>query len=139
VARLTGVPTHQPPIAQSHITGEVSNPGFNGNYLDEEVTLFNSGNLPSGPITLQFYLSPDSATDPINSAAIPLAVGKHGTYITPSIAPGGAVEGSVSDITLPSNVSARGKYIIMQVITSDPIANHMDYPRAFADPYPLIE
>jgi hypothetical protein len=27
----------------------------------------------------------------------------------------------------------------MQVITSDPVANHMDYPRAFVNTDPLIE
>jgi uncharacterized repeat protein (TIGR03803 family) len=139
VAQLTGVPSRQPPISQSHITGEVSNPGYNGNLLDEEVTLVNSGNLPSGPITLRFYLSPDSSTDPINSAAIQLAVGNGSTYNTPSIAPGAAIQGSVSNIALPSNVVAVGKYIIMEVITSDPIANHLAYPHAFADPYPLVE
>ena len=139
VAQVTGLPSRQPPIAQSHITAEVSNPGFNGDFLDEEITLFNSGNLPSGPITLRFYLSPDSNTDPINSSAILLSVGKGSSYSTTSINPGAAIEGSVSDITLPATAVTRGKFIIMQVITSDPVANHMDYPHAFADPYPLIE
>jgi hypothetical protein len=66
-------------------------------------------------------------------------VGNGSTYNTPSIAPGAAIQGSVSNIALPSNVVAVGKYIIMEVITSDPIANHLAYPHAFADPYPLVE
>jgi hypothetical protein len=139
VATLSGVPTHQPPFAQSHVTGQIGNPGFNGDFLDEEVTLFNSGNLPSGPVALKFYLSPTSDTQPISSAAIALAVAKRATYNTPSIPAAQAIEGSVSEITVPSNVTTRGKYIIMQVITNDPIANHMDYPHAFADPFPLVE
>jgi uncharacterized repeat protein (TIGR03803 family) len=136
IAQLTGVPTRQPPFAQSHISGQIGNPGFNGLDLDEEVVLVNSGNIASGPIALRFYLS---STTTIDASAIPLAVGKGSTYNTPSIAPGSAIQGSVSDITLPANAVTRGKYIIMQVITSDPIGNHMDYPRTFADPYPLIE
>ncbi len=138
-AKLSGVPTRQPPFAQSHVNGQIGNPGYNGNYIDEEVTLFNSGNLPSGPISLKFYLSPDANTQPISSAAIPLSVANRSTYNTPSIPAGSAIEGSVSQIALPTNVISRGKYIIMQVITSDPVANHMDYPRAFADPFPLID
>jgi len=139
VAQLTGVPTRQPPYSQSHITGEIGNPGFNGDFLSEEVTLVNSGNLPSGPIALKFFLSPNANTDPIDASAIQLRVGKGGTYNTPSILAGSALEGSVSPITLPANAVTRGKFIIMQVITSDPIAIHMAYPHAFADPYPLIE
>jgi uncharacterized repeat protein (TIGR03803 family) len=138
-AHLSGVAAHQPPFAQSHITGQIGNPGFNGDFLDEEVTLVNSGNLSSGPISLQFYLSPTDATQPIDPSAIPLSVSGHATYNTPSIGPGGSLEGSVSNITLPSNVQTQGKWIIMQVITNDPIANHMDYPHAFADPSPLLE
>ena len=137
--QLSGLPVRQPPFAQSHVNGQIGDPGYNGLYVDEEVTLFNSGNLPSGPIELKFYLSPDSATQPINSAAIPLSVGGHSTYNTPSIDPGSAIEGAVSEITLPSNVNSRGRYIIMQIITSDPVANSMYYPHAASDPFPLIE
>jgi uncharacterized repeat protein (TIGR03803 family) len=139
IVKLSGAATHQPPFPQSHVTGEIGNPGFDGDYLDEEVTLVNSGNLPSGPIALQFYLSPTSETQPISSAAIPLSVAKRATYNTPSIPAGGAIQGSVSEITVPSNVTTFNKFIIMQVITSDPVANHMDYPHAFADPFPLVE
>jgi len=66
-------------------------------------------------------------------------VGNGSTYNTVSIPAGEAIEGSVSGIVLPTGAVTRGKYIIMQVITSDPIGTHMDYPRAFADPDPLIE
>jgi len=138
-ARLTGIGSRQPPFAQSHVNGQIGNPGFNGDFLSEQVTLFNSGNLPSGPVALRFYLSPDSNTQPINSSAIPLAVAGRSTYNTPSIGAGAAIQGAVSEITLPSNAVSRGKWIIMQIITSDPIGNHMDYPRAVADPFPLIE
>ena len=132
------MPTHQPPYSQSHIIAvQLSNAGFGPGFLDEEVTLFNSGNLPSGPVELKFYLSPTNATDPISSSAIPLNVGKNSTYNTLSIAPGASIFGLVSDIILPSNRVISGKYIIMRVITSDPIAIHMDYPHAIADPNPL--
>jgi len=138
---LTGKPTHQPPFAQSHITGQINNPGFNGLYLSEEVALVNSGNISSGPISLKFYLSPTSSVAPMSASAIQLTIGsgKAGTYNTPAIAAGGAIQGTVSEIRLPNNVSSQGKYIIMQVITSDPIGNHMDYPRSFSDPFPLLE
>jgi uncharacterized repeat protein (TIGR03803 family) len=136
IAKLTGVPTHQPPFAQSHIVGELGNPGFGSGYLDEEVTLFNSGNLASGPITLEFYLSP---TTSLGSSAILLQVGKGTTYNTVSIPAGNAISGAVSDIIVPAGVTSRGKYLIMKVITSDPIGSYMDYPRTFADPNPLIE
>jgi hypothetical protein len=138
-ATLSGVPTHQPPFAQSHITGQLGNPGYGSDYLDEEITLVNSGDIASGPVTLFFYLSDTSATQPISSNAIALQVGKGNSYKTVSIPAGGAIEGSVSDIFLPAGVTTRGKYIIMKVDTSDPIANHMYYPHAFSDPYPLIQ
>lgn len=139
IAKLTGVPAHQPPFAQSHLTGQVGNPGFDGLYLSEEVALVNSGDVPSGPVSLKFYLSPTSSVSPISASAIPLSVAGGSTYNTPSIPPNSSIQGSVSKITLPNNVSSQGKYIIMQIIWSDPIANHMDYPKATSDPYPLIE
>jgi hypothetical protein len=139
IAKLSGVPTHQPPFAQSHITGQIGNPGFGSGFLDEEVTLFNSGNIASGPISLIFYLSDTPDTEPISSGAIPLKVGSNSTYNAVSIPAHSAIEGAVSDIIVPSGVPTAGRYIIMQVITSDPIGSHMDYPRAFADPDPLIE
>ncbi len=139
LAKLSGVPAHQPPFAQSHIVGELGNPGFGSGFLDEEVTLFNSGNLPSGPVTLKFYLSPTSAVSPLSASAIPLQVGKNSSYTTVSIPAGQAISGSVSDLLIPSGAVTHGHFLIMQVITSDPIGSHMDYPRAFADPDPLIE
>jgi hypothetical protein len=99
----------------------------------------NSGNLPTGPVSLKFYLSPTSIVSPISSSAIPLAVDGGSSYNTPSIPANSAIQGSVSKITLPKTGSTAGKYIIMQVIWSDPIANHMNYPKAFSDPYPLLE
>jgi len=138
-ATVSGVPTRQPPFAQSHITGQIGSPGYNGLDLSEEVTLVNSGNIASGPISLKFYLSPTASVQPIAAGAIPLAIGKASSYNTPSIPAGSAIAGAVSNIALPTNIDSRGLYIIMQVITSDPIANHMEYPRAFADPFPLIE
>jgi uncharacterized repeat protein (TIGR03803 family) len=139
VAKLTGVPPRQPPFAQSHLTGQIGNPGFDGLYLSEEVALVNSGNIASGPVSLKFYISPTSSVSPISSSAIALSVAGNSTYNTPSIPAGQSIQGSVSKITLPNNINSRGMYIIMQVITSDPIGNHMVYPRAFADSYPLIE
>jgi uncharacterized repeat protein (TIGR03803 family) len=136
---LSGVGTRQPPFSQSHIVAQIGNPGFNGLDVDEEVTLFNSGNLPSGNVTLKFYLSSTPDTDPISSNAIPLTIGGASSYTTPSIPVGNAIEGSVSDILLPSTVTSQGKYLIMQVITSDPIGSHMDYPRVVLDPNPLLE
>ena len=138
IAKLTGVPTHQPPYSQSHIVAIVGNPGFGNGYLDEEVTLANSGNLPSGPITLKFYLSPTNTVPPA-SGAIALQVGNGYTYTALSLPPGGTMSGSVSHIFIPANAASSGKFIIMQVITSDPIANHMGYTTFFADPEPLIE
>jgi len=138
-ARLTGVPTHQPPFAQSHINGEISGAGFGAGFVDEQVTLFNSGDLPSSPISIKFYLSPTSATQPISSGALPLRVGSAGTYNAVSIPAGSEISGVVSNIEIPSGVISRNKYIIMQVISSDPIGSHMDYPRAFADPNPLSQ
>jgi len=139
VAKTTGLPARQPPFPQSHITGQIGNPGFDGLYLSEEVALANSGSRPTGPVSLKFYLSPTNAVSPISPSAIPLAVDGGSTYNTPSIPAYTSIEGSVSKITLPTNVSSAGKFIIMQVIWSDPIANHMNYPRAFADSNPLIE
>jgi len=138
IARLTGVPTHQPPFAQSHIIAQLGNPGFGNGFLDEEVTLFNSGNVASGPIALKFYLSPTNSTT-ISTADVPLQVGKGSVYHALSVPAGTAVSGAVSDIFVPSAAVSRGKYLIMQVITSDPIGSHMNYPRVFADPNPLIE
>jgi uncharacterized repeat protein (TIGR03803 family) len=138
-ADITGVPAHLPPVAQSHITGEIGSPGFNGDLISEEVTLVNSGNLASGPISLRFYLSPTADVTQISTAAIALSVGGRSTYNVPSIKPGSALEGAVSNIALPGNAVTRGKYIIMQVNTSDPIAIHMDYPHNYADPFPLVE
>jgi hypothetical protein len=118
----------------------LGNPGYSTpDELSEEVTLFNSGDLPSGVVSLKFYLSPDSSTQPINSAAIPLSVDGKSTYQAASIPAGGVIAGSVSDIGIPAGVPTRDRYLIMQVITNDPIGSHMDYPRAFADPDPLIE
>jgi len=139
IAKVNGVPVRQPPFPQSHITGQIGNPGFDGLYLSEEVALVNSGSLPTGPVRLRFYLSPTSSVSPISSSAIPLSVAGGATYNTPSIPANSAIQGSVSKITLPTNASSAGKYIIMQVIWSDPIATHMDYPKAFSDPYPLLE
>jgi uncharacterized repeat protein (TIGR03803 family) len=137
-ATLTGVATRQPPFAQSHIIGELGNPGFGNGvaFIDEEVTLFNSGNLASGPVTLRFYLSGNSNATVSGDTLLP--IGKGFTYTTVSIAAGQAISGSVSDIALPTG-GARGKFLKVQVITSDPIANHMDYPRIFVDPNPLID
>ncbi len=135
-ATLTSVPTHQPPIAQSHIVAQLGNPGFGNGFLDEEVTLFNSGNKASGPVNLKFYLSP---TPTMTGGAIPLQVGKNSFYQAISIPPGEAIAGAVSDILLPAGVIFVNKYIIMQVITTDPVANHMPEERIFADPNPLVE
>ncbi len=139
VASLSGVASRQPPFAQSHIIGQIGSPGFNGLYVSEEVVLLNCGNVASGPIALKFYLSPSSSVSPISPAAIPLSVSGFSTYNTPPIPAGQSIAGAVSKITLPSNVSSAGKYIIMQVITSDAVGSHMLYPRAFADSFPLIE
>jgi hypothetical protein len=143
IAKLTGVPTRQPPFAQSHIIPTLSSAGYAPGFLDEQVTLYNSGNIPSGPVTLKFYLyfsntAPSAATlsaaNPIPSGAIQLQVGANSGYTTPSISPGASISGVVSDIFLPSNAVSGGLpgYIIMQVVTSDPIAPHMDYPHAAA-------
>jgi len=137
-ATLSGVATRQPPFAQSHIVAELGNPGFGNGFIDEEVTLFNSGDIPSGTIVLKFYLSP-TASPTITSSDIPLQIGKGTTYTAISIPAGQAISGAVSDIVLPSGVVSRGKFLIMQVITSDPIGSHMDYPRVFIDSNPLIE
>ncbi|HEX4086522.1 MAG TPA: choice-of-anchor tandem repeat GloVer-containing protein [Chthoniobacteraceae bacterium] len=139
IASLTGIATRQPPFAQSHIVGEIGNPGYGNGYLDEEVTLFNSGNIASGPITLEFFISPTASTDPIDASAVQLAIGKGSTYNAVSIPANSAITGSVSEIVLPAGTTSAGQYIIMKVITSDPIGNHMNYSRAFADPNPLIE
>jgi uncharacterized repeat protein (TIGR03803 family) len=138
-AYLTGVATRQPPFAQSHIVAQLGNPGYGNGYIDEEVTLFNSGNIASGPISLKFYLSPTSATDPISSGAIPLEIGKSSTYNTTSIPANSPISGSVSDIIIPAGTVTHNKFLIMQVITSDPIGSHEDYPRYFADPTQLLE
>ena len=100
-ATLSGVPTHQPPFAQSHITGQIGNPGYGSGYLNEEVTLVNSGNIASGPLSLVFYLSDTSNTQPISSNAVALRVGGNSSYKTDSIPAGHAIEGSVSKIILP--------------------------------------
>ena len=136
-AKLSEIATHQPPFAQSHIIGQLGSPGFSNGFIDEEVTLFNSGNKTSGPVTLKFYLSPNQQTDPISSSAVQLKIGKNGnSYTTVPIPAGAAISGAVSEIVLPPGYP--GKYIIMQVITSDPLGNHMDYPREFVDTQPLL-
>jgi hypothetical protein len=137
IAELSGVPRDQPPFPQAHITGELST-GHGAGFLDEEVTLVNTGNLPSAPIFLKFYLSPTSATQPIDPHALPLQIGKNSIYEAVSIPAGGAISGAVSDIIIPAGAVTRDKYIIMQVITSDPVGSHMYYPRAFADG-PLVQ
>lgn len=138
-AVLSGLATRQPPFAQSHITALLGNPGYNGLYVDEEVTLINSGNIASGPVRLQFFVSPTMDDKTLNPRAIPLNVGKGSTYNTVSIPPGHVIEGTVSEITLPSTMSTSGMYLIMEVITSDPIGQHMAYQRFYYDPNPLLE
>ena len=138
IAKLTGVPTQQPPFPQPHIIGELTNAGYGPGFLDEQVILFNSGVLPSGPVTLTFYASPTNATNPIDSSAVLLQVGKNFTYTSASIPPGGEISGVVSEIFLPSNIQSSGKYLIMSVSTADPLSSHMPYAHAFADPNPLL-
>jgi len=140
IAKVTGVPTKQPPFAQSHIVAQLANPGYGSGFFDEQVTLINTGNIASGPVVLKFYLGTTAGTDSTSLASdLPLRIGSGNSYTTVPIPGGGAIEGSVSDIIIPSGTTTRGHYLIMQVITSDPIGSHMDYPRVFADPNQLIE
>jgi uncharacterized repeat protein (TIGR03803 family) len=140
IANVTGVPTHQAPFAQSHVVAQISNPGFGAGFFDEQVTLLNTGNVATGPITLRFYIGTTPGTDAASLAAdIPLQIGKGYTYQAVSIPAGSAISGAVSDIIRPAGVITRNHYLIMQVITSDPVGSHMTYPRAFADSSPLID
>ena len=142
-ATLSGVPIRQPPFSQSHINATLGNPGYGRGYINEEITLQNSGNIASGPVTLYFYLSDTNLSDAGENPAIPagairLKVGKYDGYQTISIPPGSYIQGSVSNIILPAGVPFDGKYILMQVVTSDPLAGHMDYPHVISAQYPLL-
>ena len=69
---------------------------------------------------------------------MPLRVGTKNGYTALSLAPGQSMSGAVSDIILPAS-GTFGKYIIMQVITSEPLGNQMGYSHVFADSNPLLE
>ena len=116
-------------------SGELGNPGFGDGFIDEEVTLFNSGNLASGQISLEFFLSDNQS---VPTGAVPLQVGNGTSYTTTSIPANGAISGAVSDIIILSGTVTRGKFLLMRVITSDPLGNHMPHAIDFADPNPLI-
>jgi hypothetical protein len=147
-------PRHLPPFAKANLTSFWnSQVSVNGAVISGLPTkkvsgrdttisgylyLFNSGAKPTGPWKLRFYLSTDTTlnttgpnpdrlltigTSLTELALNPLASGAGGTLAIAASA--------TSDLSLklPTGDSGAGRYLLTQLVYSDPITDHMAVPK----------
>ncbi len=116
-----------PPFPQAHFVASVSNvsPG-NPPFLNASIFVLNTGNKAAAPVELKFFLSNDQTLD---GGDTQLLVGLQNSLIIKSIAPGGSVSGTLNNIHI--GTTTKDKYLILQVNYTDPIGDHMLYPRYF--------
>jgi cyclophilin family peptidyl-prolyl cis-trans isomerase len=136
-------PEHLPPFSKANITSlwsEAPTKIYRGAATDLVGTLFliNGGDKETGKWKLRFWISNDNTLDPTIDKRVkvgPLARQLPEIALN-SLPPGGGgnlglkpFQGGDFTLRLPAGETGAGKYVIAELVYSDPITDHMKVPK----------
>ena len=111
-----------PPFPLTHIVGAIGSVAKRPDLaLNTSVYVINCGTKDSDLVTLRFYLSDDLST--------PLRVA---SFVRPLRLPQNrGASFAVTNIIIPPGTTTKDKQLVMEIVYSDPIGDHMNIPRFF--------